>query len=131
MMFESRWTGGSSSSSPSSRLSQSPFFAPKPPNRIIVTTPNGSISQVKVLDEESKSSILGASFNLCNNIIGAGIVGIPFAMSQCSFKVGISMLLILGLMTVKSLRLLVETAKHIDVPTYERLAEASFGKSGE
>lgn len=32
--------------------------------------------------------------------------------------------------TVKSLRLLIETAKHVDVSTYERLAEASFGRLG-
>lgn len=31
---------------------------------------------------------------------------------------------------VKSLRLLIETAKHVDVSTYERLAEASFGRFG-
>ncbi len=31
---------------------------------------------------------------------------------------------------VKSLRLLVETAKHVEVATYERLAEVSFGKLG-
>ena len=30
----------------------------------------------------------------------------------------------------KSLRLLIETAKHVGVPSYERLAEASFGKMG-
>lgn len=31
---------------------------------------------------------------------------------------------------MKSLRLLIETAKHVDVSTYERLAEASFGRLG-
>jgi len=31
---------------------------------------------------------------------------------------------------VKSLRLLIELAKHVDVPSYERLMEASFGRTG-
>jgi sodium-coupled neutral amino acid transporter 11 len=34
------------------------------------------------------------------------------------------------LVPVKSLRLLIDTAKHVDVSTYERLAEASFGRFG-
>lgn len=117
-------------SSSSKARSQSPFFRPNPPRHQIITTPNGTISQVKDIDEEAKSSILGATFNLCNNIVGAGIVSIPFAISQCSFFLGIAMVVLFGLMTVKSLRLLIETAKHIDVPSYERLAEASFGRAG-
>ena len=32
--------------------------------------------------------------------------------------------------TVKSLRLIVETAKHVDVPSYERLCEVAFGRLG-
>lgn len=119
------------SSSLTSKRSQSPFFAPHAPRQQIYTTPNGNLSRVQDVDDiESKSSILGAAFNLCNNVVGAGIVSIPFAISQCSFVLGIFMVVIFGVMTVKSLRLLIETAKHINVQSYERLAEASFGKSG-
>mmetsp|Transcript_22225 Transcript_22225/g.27265 ORF Transcript_22225/g.27265 Transcript_22225/m.27265 type:complete len:863 (+) Transcript_22225:179-2767(+) len=110
--------------------SQSPFFAPLPPKHQLITTPNGSITQVKDIDEVAKSSVIGAAFNLSNNIVGAGIVGIPFALSQCSLILGTILIAFFGLMTVKSLRLLIETAKHVDVPSYERLAEASFGRSG-
>ncbi len=112
-------------------VEKSPFFAPRPPKRKLITTPNGSIRRVKDIDEEQKSSVAGATFNLINTIIGAGIVGIPFAISQCSLLWGASMVVLFGVSTVKSLRLLVETAKHIDVSTYERLAEASFGTTGE
>ena len=112
-------------------MEKSPFFAPHPPKHQLITTPKGSLSLVKDIDEEEKSSVLAASFNLCNNIIGAGIVGIPFAISQCSLLLGISMVVFFGVCTVKTLRLLIETAKHVDVPTYERLGEASFGKAGE
>jgi hypothetical protein len=113
-----------------SKRPQSPFFAPKPPPRRIVTTPNGTVKSVKDVDEEKKTSILGAAFNLCNNIVGAGLVGIPFAISQCSFILGSIMVAFFGLLTIKSLRLLIETAKYVNVPSYERLAEASFGKQG-
>ena len=117
--------------SSSSDKNYSPFLAPQAPKKQVVTSPQGDITQVKdINDVESKSSIIGSSFNLCNSIIGAGIVGVPFAMSQCSLLLGILMILVFGVMTIKSLRLLIETAKHVDVPSYERLAEASFGKSG-
>ena len=84
-----------------------------------------------VNDKEPKSSIIGATFNLCNNIVGAGIIGIPFAIAQCSLVIGVVMIVVFGWMTVKSLRMLIESAKRVNVPTYERLAEAAFGKSGK
>lgn len=108
----------------------SPFFAPQPPQSHLLTTPGGHISRVKDVDETPKSSVLGASFNLINAIVGAGIVGIPFAINQCSLILGVFTVILFAVLTVKSLRLLVETAKHVDVSTYERLAEASFGKAG-
>lgn len=108
----------------------SPFFAPKPPRSNIVTTPGGHISNVKDEDESPKSSVSGAAFNLINSIVGAGIVGIPFAISQCSLVFGFMLVNTFALLTAKSLKLLIETAKHIDVSSYERLAEASFGNLG-
>jgi len=40
------------------------------------------------------------------------------------------MILFFAILTIKSLRLLIETAKHVDVSSYERLAEVGFGPSG-
>lgn len=56
--------------------------------------------------------------------------GIPYAIKQAGFGAGIGLILLVGLITEKSLRLLVETAKHVQTPTYETLAEASFGMAG-
>ena len=50
-----------------------------------------------------------------------------FSHRDCCFL----MFLIFGWMTVKSLRMLFDTAMHMNVTTYERLAEVAFGKSGE
>jgi len=109
----------------------SPFFAPQPPRSHLLTTPGGRhISRVKDVDETPKSSVPGAAFNLINGIVGAGIVGIPFAINQCSLILGVFMIIFFAVLTIKSLRLLIETAKHVDVSTYERLAEASFGRFG-
>lgn len=106
------------------------FFAPQPPRSHLLTTPGGHISRVKDVDETPKSSVPGAAFNLINAIVGAGIVGMPFAINQCSLIWGVLMIIFFAILTVKSLRLLIETAKHVDVSTYERLAEASFGRLG-
>lgn len=43
---------------------------------------------------------------------------------------GVLLVALCALLTNKSLRLLVETAKHTDVPSYETLAEACFGSVG-
>jgi len=117
-----------------SRLpSASPFFAPSTP-RVLrpVSTPGGTFVRLekKEVDKESKSSIFGTSGNLVNAIVGAGIVGIPYAMKECGLGSGILMVIFCAFLTDKSLRLLIETAKHIDVPSYEVLAEASFGFFG-
>ena len=80
----------------------SPFFAPKPPKSHLLTTPGGHISRVKDVDETPKSSVSGASFNLINSIVGAGIVGIPFAIQQCSLVLGLLMVNFFAAMTSKS-----------------------------
>ena len=80
--------------------------------------------------EAHKSTILGCSTNLMNAIVGSGIVGLPFAMKEAGFCAGIFLVVLCGFLTDKSLRLLVETAKHVNAPSYETLAEAAFGKIG-
>lgn len=57
-------------------------------------------------------------------------MGIPFAVKEAGLVSGLAMIVLSALLTVKSLRLLIETAKHIDVQSYETLLEAAFGKAG-
>jgi len=82
------------------------------------------------IGEEHKSTIVGCSSNLVNAIVGAGIVGIPYAIQESGLLPGIGLVLFSAMMTEKSLRLLIETAKHANTPSYETLAEACYGKSG-
>ena len=77
----------------------SPFFAPQPPKSQILTTPGGSIRGVRDVDEQPKSSVSGAAFNLINAIVGAGIVGIPFAINRCSLVLGFIMVNLFALLT--------------------------------
>jgi hypothetical protein len=77
---------------------------------------------------KKKSSILGASSNLVNSIVGAGIIGIPFALRMSGLISGIFLLLLVSVLTDKSLRLLIEQAsfhpklKNRSVHTFEELA---------
>jgi len=124
----------STAASSVSSLPPSPFFAPSSRPRTVlkkISTPGGTKRLRRHEDvSESKSSLTGASFNLINTIVGAGIVGIPFAVKEAGFVAGVALVVLCAALTVKSLRLLIETAKHIDVPSYETLCEASFGKAG-
>lgn len=83
-----------------------------------------------------KSGIFGACSNLVNYILGAGIIGMPYAMKMSGLVAGFLLLLLVGWMTDKSLRMLVDLANYhpklrkLDVHTYEDLANLSFGKMG-
>ena len=127
-------TPTTANSAPSSNISSSPFFAPSARTPVVQTTtvtPGGTKRLRKRKDvSEPKSTVPGATFNLINGIVGAGIVGIPYAVRQTGLVAGIVMIGLSALLTVKSLRLLIETAKHIDVQSYETLLQAAFGPAG-
>lgn len=79
---------------------------------------------------EHKSTIFGACSNLVNAIVGCGIVGIPYALKQSGFVAGIVLILVSAMITEKSLRLLINTAKHVHVSSYETAMEAVYGITG-
>jgi hypothetical protein len=116
---------------PANDVSKSPFFRPseKPD---FSRTPGGTQQRRKKAkgEAENKSTIAGCTANIINAIVGAGIVGLPYAIRQTGFISGIILIIFCGLMCDKSLRLLVETAKHAHVPSYETVAEAAFGRFG-
>jgi amino acid permease len=112
-------------------IAKSPFFRPSEPPPT-TQTPGGTKHRKKKTpqEKEHKSTQLGCASNLINAIVGSGIVGLPFAIQQTGFVAGIFLVLLCAILTEKSLRLLIETAKHSQVPTYETLAEAAFGRFG-
>lgn len=120
------------SKSTPSTVPPSPFFQPFTPDLVVVTqTPGGSrreLPQKRV--EEHKSGLLGCTANLVNAIVGSGIVGIPFAIREAGLLAGIILVFLMAVITEKSLRLLISTAKHMHCPTYETAAEAAFGLPG-
>ena len=83
-----------------------------------------------------KSQISGACSNLVNSIVGAGIIGIPFALQQSGLVSGVILLLLVGYLTDKSLTMMVDLAtsspqlKGRGVWTYDDLMLLPFGQKG-
>jgi solute carrier family 38 (sodium-coupled neutral amino acid transporter), member 11 len=94
--------------------------------------------QVSSADIKSKSptGILGASSNLVNSIVGAGIIGIPYAFKQSGFVVGILLLILVAYCTDKSLRIMIDLASFhptlhsYGILTFEDLMKIPFGNAG-
>jgi sodium-coupled neutral amino acid transporter 11 len=123
-------------------VEQSPFFYPSDPRlprqqQIVHTTPRGTTTtsvvhsqKHQLADDEHKTGVFGTVCNLVVGIIGAGIVGIPYAIKKSGLVAGLIMTILSAVACDKSLRLLIETAKHVDVTSYETLFEAAFGARG-
>jgi sodium-coupled neutral amino acid transporter 11 len=112
----------------------SPFFHPSTPRHVVIARLYVSDDNLTASDTEPviehKSGLLGCTANMMTCIVGSGIVGIPYAIKQAGFLAGTFLIFFVAMLTDKSLRLLVSTAKHIHVPTYELAAEAVFSKAG-
>eukprot|EP00985_Skeletonema_marinoi_P026312 scaffold20312_cov146-Skeletonema_marinoi.AAC.1 len=85
---------------------------------------------ILVVEPEHKSNLIGCTSNLITAIIGAGIIGVPYAMRQSGLVAGWFLIMLSATLGCKSLTMLVETAKHVDVQSYEVLCEAVFGQIG-
>ena len=70
-----------------------------------------------------------------NTIVGAGIIGIPYAFKQSGWIAGLLLLAFVGYLTDASLRIIINLAtfhpklRHFHVRTYEKLASFPFGST--
>jgi amino acid permease len=100
--------------------------------RSIATTPRSSFSETNGSDTDTlaSSSIAGATFNLANGIVGAGIIGLPYAIHQGGFLFGVTIIAICCYLTHYTVTLMVETGRAHGRFSYEELCELAFGASG-
>lgn len=77
-----------------------------------------------------KSSVYGASFNFINSIIGAGIIGMPYALRLCGFYLGIAMLIVVAYLVDRSVIMLIECGIKAGKYDFEELTFHYLGKSG-
>ncbi|BGP15166.1 hypothetical protein JCM10213_008694 [Rhodosporidiobolus nylandii] len=68
--------------------------------------------------------------NMSNSILGAGIIGLPYALREAGFFSGIVLLLVLGAVTDWTIRLIVLNAKMSGRRTYIDIMDSCFGRHG-
>ncbi|CCO27055.1 Putative sodium-coupled neutral amino acid transporter 11 [Rhizoctonia solani AG-1 IB] len=75
-------------------------------------------------------NMLDSMFNMANSILGAGIIGLPYAVSQAGFVTGIVLLVILAGVTDWTIRLIVRNAKLSGRTSYIDIMGHCYGSSG-
>jgi len=84
----------------------------------------------EIMENERISTVFDASFNFVNSIVGAGIIGLPFALKQCGFVSGIFMMTLVGYIANRSAVMLIECGVKENKLDYEELTEHVLGEYG-
>ncbi|XP_054471705.1 putative sodium-coupled neutral amino acid transporter 11 [Anoplopoma fimbria] len=79
---------------------------------------------------EPKSSMISASFNFINSIIGSGIIGLPYALNQAGLPLGLLLLVAVGFITDYSIILLIKGGNLSGTNSYQSLVRSTFGFPG-
>jgi solute carrier family 38 (sodium-coupled neutral amino acid transporter), member 11 len=77
-----------------------------------------------------KSGIKSAFMNMANSIIGAGIIGQPYAFKQAGLLTGVILLITLTITVDWTIRLIVTNSKLSGANSFQATMEKCFGKSG-
>ncbi|KEQ59860.1 amino acid transporter [Aureobasidium melanogenum CBS 110374] len=77
-----------------------------------------------------KSSMSSAFMNMANSIIGAGIIGQPYALRQAGLLTGVILLIVLTITVDWTIRLIVTNSKLSGTNSFQATVEHCFGKSG-
>ncbi|CAL3967458.1 hypothetical protein PZA11_003757 [Diplocarpon coronariae] len=104
------------------------------PSVTLATSPWGSDEDVHEWAERErlrpKSGLLSAFMNMANSIIGAGIIGQPYALRQAGLLTGIILLIGLTIMVDWTIGLIVVNTKLSGSNSFQGTVEHCFGKSG-
>ncbi|KAJ6655323.1 hypothetical protein lerEdw1_005515 [Lerista edwardsae] len=82
-------------------------------------------------DFEGKTSFGMSVFNLSNAIMGSGILGLAFAMSNTGIVLFVVLLICIALLSSYSIHLLLKCAGVVGIRAYEQLGFRAFGHSGK
>jgi len=77
-----------------------------------------------------KSGMQSAFMNMANSIIGAGIIGQPYAFKQAGLLTGILLLIVLTVTVDWTIRLIVTNSKLSGANSFQATMEHCYGKSG-
>ncbi|XP_029315242.1 putative sodium-coupled neutral amino acid transporter 11 [Cottoperca gobio] len=79
---------------------------------------------------QPRGSMISASFNFINSIIGSGIIGLPYALNQAGLPFGLLLLVVVALITDYSIILLIKGGNLSGTNSYQSLVQRTFGFPG-
>jgi sodium-coupled neutral amino acid transporter 11 len=78
----------------------------------------------------ARNSLLLTAMTFANGVVGAGIIGLPGALNQAGFALGLAMCVLVALLSAWTLRLLAEVGEAHGIFSYPELAQRAFGSAG-
>ncbi|XP_070825093.1 sodium-coupled neutral amino acid transporter 3-like [Chaetodon trifascialis] len=91
----------------------------------------GGKKEMHFTDFEGKTSFGMSIFNLSNAIMGSGILGLAFAMSNTGIILFIILLVCIAILSAYSIHLLLKSAGVVGIRAYEQLGNRAFGPPGK
>ncbi|KAM9786288.1 sodium-coupled neutral amino acid transporter 3-like [Neosynchiropus ocellatus] len=98
---------------------------------VFIQDKNGPKKEVHFTDFEGKTSFGMSVFNLSNAIMGSGILGLAFAMSNTGILLFIVLLVFIAILSAYSIHLLLRCAGVVGIRAYEQLGNRAFGPTGK
>ncbi|XP_051865040.1 sodium-coupled neutral amino acid transporter 5b [Pristis pectinata] len=80
---------------------------------------------------EGKTSFGMSVFNLSNAIMGSGVLGLAYAMSNTGVVLFVVLLVCIALLSAYSIHLLLKSAGFVGIRAYEQLGLKAFGQPGK
>lgn len=87
--------------------------------------------KIQFNDFEGKTSFGMSAFNLSNAIMGSGILGLSYAMSNTGIVLFLILLTAIALLSSYSVHLLLRSAGVVGIRAYEQLGLRAFGQPGK
>uniref|UniRef100_A0A671WMX2 Solute carrier family 38 member 5 n=1 Tax=Sparus aurata TaxID=8175 RepID=A0A671WMX2_SPAAU len=91
----------------------------------------GAKKETHFTDFEGKTSFGMSIFNLSNAIMGSGILGLAYAMSNTGIILFILLLICIAILSAYSIHLLLKSAGVVGIRAYEQLGNRAFGPPGK
>lgn len=98
---------------------------------VTVASTDTAVNPEELLESaRPKSGLRSAFMNMANSIIGAGIIGQPYAFRQAGLFTGIVLLIVLTITVDWTIRLIVTNSKLSGANSFQATMQHCFGKSG-
>ena len=95
-----------------------------------VTVATSSAAEEHLEEARPRSGMRMSFVNMANSIIGAGIIGQPYALRQAGVVVGTLLLIVLTITVDWTIRLMVVNSKLSGADSYQATMQHCFGKTG-